>query len=466
MNKRLANLVIGLALVLGTTGAMRSSGAARATFLTPPTAVAVDCTTDATLCLQDGRFLVEATWKKSDGTSGAGHPVNLGSDSGYFWFLDPDNVELVVKALDGCAVNGHGWFFSGGLTNLEVAITVTDTLTGEIRNYANPQGVAFLPIADAAAFGCPAGAAALFARNPEEPREDDPAIVSGPAVAERRAAAVGCTEGDTVLCIDGRFRVEASWQAASGLTGAAHAVPMTSGSGYFWFFDQDNVELVVKALDACGIGKGQWFFAAGLTTVGVQLRVTDTFTGEMRNYASPLGSSFLPIQDTAAFAFCPTPTPTPTPTPSPTPTVTPSERPTRSRTPRHTPTPTPGPRVLTVPLGCTVTLVRCGPPFPRHFSTSCEFSPRPIHIRVGDTINWVWTSGVHSTTSAAPSTSSDWDSGVQTGPFTFSKTFTQVGSFPYFCSAGHLLWHSQSCGNRDCCVSHLAHETSVIVVDP
>ena len=234
MHKRLATLVAGFALVLATTGAMRPSGAARVTFLTPPTAVAVDCTTETNLCLQDGRFLVEAAWKKSDGSSGVGHPVNLGSDSGYFWFLDPDNVELVIKTLDGCAVNGHEWLFSGGLTNLEVAITVTDTLTGEIRSYSNPQGVAFLPIADAAAFGCPAGAA-MSARNPEEPRDDDPAITSGPAVAERRAAAVGCTEGDTVLCMDGRFQVSFV-AAASGLTGFAHAVSLPA-SGYFRFFD-------------------------------------------------------------------------------------------------------------------------------------------------------------------------------------------------------------------------------------
>ena len=449
MHKRLATLVIGFALVLATPGAMRSSGAARATFLTPPTAVAVDCTTDATLCLQDGRFLVEATWKKSDGSSGSGHPVNLGSDSGYFWFLDPANVELVVKALDGCAVNGHGWFFSGGLTNLEVAITVTDTLTGEIKNYANPQGVAFLPIADAAAFGCPAGAAALFARNPEEPRDDDPAIVSGPAVTERRAAAVGCTEDDTVLCIDGRFQVEASWQAASGLTGSAHAVSLTPGSGYFWFFDSSNVELVVKALDACGIGKGQWFFAAGLTTVGVQIKVTDTFTGQVRAYASPLGSSYLPIQDTAAFAFCPTPTPTPTPagalTPTLTPTLTHTARP--SSTPRPTLTPTSTPTQALTP---TLT----GTPGPaRNFvvvncpiQVPCSFSPSTIHVSVGSSVRWTLRN-IHSTTSGSSGVpDGNWDSGSST--YYFFHGFGEAGTFPYFCKAfGH-------------------RETGVVIVDP
>src|SRR5439155_17316 len=64
--------------------------------------------------------------------------------------------------------------------------------------------------------------------------------------------------------------------------------------------------------------------------------------------ARPLGPAFLPIQDTAAFAFCPTATPTPTvtPTPTATPTPTPTVRrgtPTRTPTPRpfHTPRPPP-----------------------------------------------------------------------------------------------------------------------------
>ncbi len=58
----------------------------------------------------------------------------------------------MVKALDGCAVNGRYWFFSAGLTNLEVAISVTDTKTGDVRTYENPLGTAFEPILDTTAF--------------------------------------------------------------------------------------------------------------------------------------------------------------------------------------------------------------------------------------------------------------------------------------------------------------------------
>jgi hypothetical protein len=124
---------------------------------------------------------------------------------------------------------------------------------------------------------------------------------------------------DTVLCIAGRFAVEATWETASGRAGAPHAVDLTDESGYFWFFDPGNVELLVKTLNACGIGQGNWFFGAGMTTVGVHTRVTDTFTGEVRTYDNPVGAPFVPIQDTRGFAFCPTATPTPTPTSTPSP---------------------------------------------------------------------------------------------------------------------------------------------------
>jgi heme/copper-type cytochrome/quinol oxidase subunit 2 len=115
------------------------------------------CASDATLCLGDGaRFHVEASWREANGTSGAGHAVALTANAGYFWFFDSSNVELVVKALDGCTVNGHFWFFSTGLTNLGISITVTDTLTGQVSPYDSPAGTPYAAILDTLAFGgCP-----------------------------------------------------------------------------------------------------------------------------------------------------------------------------------------------------------------------------------------------------------------------------------------------------------------------
>jgi hypothetical protein len=115
------------------------------------------CTADATtLCLQGGRFQVRATWQTADGVSGSGQAIGLSGDTGYFWFFSAANVEMVLKVIDGCQVGGHYWVFAGGLSNVDVVVTVVDTRDGSQRVYRNPQGAPFAPIQDTAAFAdCP-----------------------------------------------------------------------------------------------------------------------------------------------------------------------------------------------------------------------------------------------------------------------------------------------------------------------
>ena len=114
------------------------------------------CTPSSTaLCLSGNRFRVTATWQTST-ASGVGTAQALTSDTGYFWFFSSTNVEMIVKVLDACGVNNRKWVFAGGLTNVFVVVTVTDTLTGAVRTYVNPQSTAFLPIQDTGAFAtCP-----------------------------------------------------------------------------------------------------------------------------------------------------------------------------------------------------------------------------------------------------------------------------------------------------------------------
>lgn len=103
----------------------------------------------------------------------------------------------------------------------------------------------------------------------------------------------------------GRFEVAAAFRTPQGETGIGHPVPLTDDSGYFWFFAAGNVELVVKVLDGCGTNDRYWVFAAGLTNVEVEITVTDTGADETETYLNPLGTSFQPILDTAAFDTCP-----------------------------------------------------------------------------------------------------------------------------------------------------------------
>ncbi|MFY9820889.1 MAG: hypothetical protein WAM82_05870 [Thermoanaerobaculia bacterium] len=100
---------------------------------------AATCAGDAgQLCL-GGRFSVGVQFTNpASGASGTGQALPLTSDTGAFWFFAPDNVELVIKVLDGRAVNGHFWVFSGALSDVEYTITVTDTETHQTKVYHNP----------------------------------------------------------------------------------------------------------------------------------------------------------------------------------------------------------------------------------------------------------------------------------------------------------------------------------------
>ena len=119
--------------------------------------------------------------------------------------------------------------------------------------------------------------------------------------------ASSCLDSPAVLCLnDNRFQVIADWTKPNGETGAATRVKLTSDSGYFWFFDDSNVEIVVKVLNGCALTNAYWVFAAGLTDVRVDWLVTDTQTGAQYAGVNPQGTAFAPVQATNAFpASCP-----------------------------------------------------------------------------------------------------------------------------------------------------------------
>jgi len=142
---------------------------ARPPLILPATPLGSCVASDASLCLDNNRFQVFAQWTTPSGQAGGGHAVGLTGDTGYFWFFNSANVEMVVKVLDACSFSHNFWFFAGGLTNVQVKITVTDTTTGIMNTYTNPQNTPFQPIQDTNAFTtCSAGGtvAALSAAKP------------------------------------------------------------------------------------------------------------------------------------------------------------------------------------------------------------------------------------------------------------------------------------------------------------
>ncbi|MCP3994390.1 MAG: hypothetical protein GY722_04890 [bacterium] len=109
------------------------------------------------LCLNGERFRVELDWTDFQGASGSAQVVPFGSDdSGLFYFRNPNNWEMLVKVLDGCAITDHFWVFAAATTNVEYTLRVTDTDTGAVVEYLNPLGNAAAAITDTSAFSaCP-----------------------------------------------------------------------------------------------------------------------------------------------------------------------------------------------------------------------------------------------------------------------------------------------------------------------
>jgi uncharacterized protein YfaP (DUF2135 family) len=147
------------------------------------------CVADATtLCLNSGRFQARVAWRvPAQGTSGPGMAVPLTGDTGYFWFFSSNNIELVLKVVDGRAFNNAYWVFFGALSNVEYTITVTDTVTGAVKTYTNASGQ-LASVADTAAFTTPVSSAGPLidslqpvAAQARMNHENSPALIRGGA---------------------------------------------------------------------------------------------------------------------------------------------------------------------------------------------------------------------------------------------------------------------------------------------
>ncbi|MYF96128.1 MAG: hypothetical protein F4210_11595 [Holophagales bacterium] len=267
---------------------------------------AAGCADDSVLCV--GSFEVEVEWTAADGRTGRGVAERLTAETGDFWFFHPANIEMVIKVLDGCRINGHYWVFAAGLTDVQVTTTVRDLRSGLEMSWTNPQGTLFEPIADSEAFAtCGSASSVAVAsrvRLSGAPRERAVDLYQASLAESDRLdlASTACAASETALCLQSaRYEVRANWQAGEQ-EGEAMGMPRTPDTGMFWFFNPDNVELIVKVLDGCALNGHRWVLMGGLTDVGVDIFVTDSETGEARIYGSPGASAFQTMFDTTAFS--------------------------------------------------------------------------------------------------------------------------------------------------------------------
>lgn len=256
-----------------------------------------DCRPSSTrLCLNGGRYQVEASWLTPQGQR-TGTAVPLTASTGYFSFSDA-NVDVVVEVLNGVGSNGHTWVFYGALSDAEYTITVTDTQTGLTRRYFNPQGQ-LAAVGDPYAFG-PLGASAV---NPHPPVTTAPAAAFLPLVSEQidKAATAPCQASSRRLCLrSDRFAVEVAWKDFQNRTGRGTAAPLTGDTGTFWFFDAAKIDLAVKVFDGRQVNGKLWLLYGALSNVEYTVTVTDTQTGRVRTYRNPRGR-FASVRDKGAF---------------------------------------------------------------------------------------------------------------------------------------------------------------------
>ena len=211
----------------------------------------------------------------------------------------------MVKVLDGRPVNGRFWVFFGGLSDVEYDVRVRDTVAHASRTYHSGPGD-LCGRADTDAF------AAASRTGPAVAGADLSGATLGASsrvdLGEPLAAGGGgvCAPAAGVLCLQGgRFAVTVDWmnQHAGGVSGVGSVRPAPVGgekTGFFWFFNQDNVELVVKLIDGRSVNGKFWFFSGGLSDVEYDVHVHDTLTGTTRTYHNEPGS-LCGQADTTAF---------------------------------------------------------------------------------------------------------------------------------------------------------------------
>lgn len=110
------------------------------------------------------------------------------------------------------------------------------------------------------------------------------------------------TDG-TVCLVNNRFKVRLTYDAGQG-SRPMTAIKYTPDSGLFWFDNANNIEVLLKMINACSFNQKFWVYSGGTTDVGVTITVTDSQTGAVKTYNNVRGTKFLTITDGAAFS-CP-----------------------------------------------------------------------------------------------------------------------------------------------------------------
>jgi streptogramin lyase len=286
-------------------------------------AIGAPCTPNAaTVCVDDKtgdrRFQIMTSFLSNTGAA-QGTAIGLSSvgvtHGGLFWFFSASNPEMLIKVLNGCGVNEQFWLFYAATTNVGFTITVRDTKTGHVKVYSNTLNAAAPPVQDTSFEGCTNGdvrgdASDELASWSQEAQnwiaKTGPADLP-PLEDVVNGAVPSCSTHGSTLCISDRFVATVTFNSGTQ-SGNGTAIDLTSlgvtQGGMFWFFGQDNPEMLIKVLNGCGVNNEYWIFYAATTNVGFNVTVTDIQSGNKKTYSNTIGTAAVPVQDTSALA-CP-----------------------------------------------------------------------------------------------------------------------------------------------------------------
>jgi hypothetical protein len=106
--------------------------------ITPPAACVEDATT---MCLVNGRYKVTSNWKNqyAGGATATLSKAKLTDVTGAFWFFNPSTYEYMIR-VNTATDNGRAWMTILTFTSVEFWVDVTDTKTGQFKEYHSTPG--------------------------------------------------------------------------------------------------------------------------------------------------------------------------------------------------------------------------------------------------------------------------------------------------------------------------------------
>ena len=223
--------------------------------------------------------------------------AGLGPDMALFYFESPDNPEVLVHVLDGCAVNSYRWAVVSAATDLPIRVVIVDHHDGHAWVAEFDDGHSSRSLVDMRAFRCATSQAGT---------------VSQGVAAELEYIATGAT-------LHGRFE----WEVVATHEGDDYVGQYVDlpgdNAGLFYFFSRSYPEVLFRVQDGRAINGQWWFFLAAATQLELTVSVQDTVTGDTHTYIVPAGHLGGIADYRGTKPSDPDPRPEPEPDPEPTP---------------------------------------------------------------------------------------------------------------------------------------------------